>query len=303
MMEQSFPLQLMMKDHDEAGCSLAVQISTCSPWNGLHAGAGGYLKEAAIPWEPTLEQAPARTCRSMETEAHTRAGLPEGLVTLWGTHAGAAYSWRTAPSGKDSLRGSLWRAAARGKDMLRQFVENSLPWEGPHAGAGEECEESSAWGGRSSKDNVWWTDHNPHSPSPWAARGEEVKKWEWSWAQEEGRGGEKVFKDQVLFLTILLWFDWWWIKLPFLPKLSLFGPWQQLVSDLSLSLSRPSSLSSYFLSPVQLRRGSDGAVLVGTCHSSRPNQSTWTEKWGGGGREKHVFLRFLAYFPEKRKLK
>jgi len=46
------------------------------------------------------------------------------------------------------------------------------------------------------------------------------------------------------------------------------------MSDLSLSLSRPSSLSSYFLSPVQLRRGSDRAVLVGTWHLSRPNQNS-----------------------------
>jgi len=45
------------------------------------------------------------------------------------------------------------------------------------------------------------------------------------------------------------------------------------VSDLSLSLSHPLSLSSYFLSPVQLRRESDRAVLVGTWHLSRPNQN------------------------------
>jgi len=41
------------------------------------------------------------------------------------------------------------------------------------------------------------------------------------------------------------------------------------VSDLSLSLPQPSSLSSHFLSPVQLRRGSDRAVLVGTWHLSK----------------------------------
>ena len=43
--------------------------------------------------------------------------------------------------------------------------------------------------------------------------------------------------------------------------------------DVSLSLSQPMSLSSYFLSPVQLGRGSDGPVLVGTWHLSRPNQT------------------------------
>ena len=33
---------------------------------------------------------------------------------------------------------SLWEGLT-----LEKFVEDCLPWEGPHAGAGEECEESS----------------------------------------------------------------------------------------------------------------------------------------------------------------
>jgi len=45
-----------------------------------------------------------------------------------------------------------------------------------------------------------------------------------------------------------------------------------LVSDVSLSLSRPSSLSSYFLSSVQLRRGSVIAVFVGAWHLPRTKQ-------------------------------
>jgi len=40
----------------------------------------------------TLEQAPARTCGPMERGAHAGAGLLAGLVTPWGTHAGAACS-------------------------------------------------------------------------------------------------------------------------------------------------------------------------------------------------------------------
>jgi len=36
------------------------------------------------------------------------------------------------------------------------------------------------------------------------------------------------------------------------------------------------SLSSYFLSPVHIRRGSKRAVLVGTWHLSRPNQNIQT---------------------------
>jgi len=34
--------------------------------------------------------------------------------------------------------GSLWEGLA-----LMRFTEDFLPWEGPHAGVGEECEESS----------------------------------------------------------------------------------------------------------------------------------------------------------------
>jgi len=47
------------------------------------------------------------------------------------------------------------------------------------------------------------------------------------------------------------------------------------VSDLPLPLSCPSSLSSYFPSPVQLRRGSDIAALVVTWYLSRLNQNSW----------------------------
>ena len=41
---------------------------------------------------PTLEQASGRTCGPVERGAHTGASLMAGLVTLWGTHAGAACS-------------------------------------------------------------------------------------------------------------------------------------------------------------------------------------------------------------------
>jgi len=39
-----------------------------------------------------LEQAPGRTCGPVERGTHTGAGLLAGLVTPWGTHAGAACS-------------------------------------------------------------------------------------------------------------------------------------------------------------------------------------------------------------------
>jgi len=66
--------------------------------------------------EPMMQQAPARTCGSMERGAYAGEGLLEGLVIPWGTHAAAACSWRTASHGRDPCWGSLWRAAARRKD-------------------------------------------------------------------------------------------------------------------------------------------------------------------------------------------
>ena len=43
-------------------------------------------------WEPVLEQASARACGPRDREAHDGAGLLAGLVTPWGTHAGAVCS-------------------------------------------------------------------------------------------------------------------------------------------------------------------------------------------------------------------
>jgi len=60
-----------------------------------------------------LGQAPGRTCGPREREAHTGAGLLAGLVTPWGTHAGAVHGG-LSPMGRT------------------------------HAGAGEGCEEEGA---------------------------------------------------------------------------------------------------------------------------------------------------------------
>jgi len=91
-----------------------------------------------------LEQAPARTCGPEERGAHAGAGLLAGPVTPWGTHAGAACSGRTAPCGKDPYWGSSCRAAAHGKDSRWRSLWRTVSRKrNLHAGAGEECEESS----------------------------------------------------------------------------------------------------------------------------------------------------------------
>ncbi|KAK4810959.1 hypothetical protein QYF61_013367 [Mycteria americana] len=120
---------------------------------------------------------------------HVRAGgcaLKEA-VTPWRAHAGAG-SWQdlwplqdpcwSSPFLKDC---TPWKGP-----MLEQFVKNCSPWEGPtlenfvedcllwvgpHAGGGEECEEEGA-----AETTCDVSDHNPHSLSPCAARGEDVEK-------------------------------------------------------------------------------------------------------------------------------
>ncbi|KAJ7407644.1 hypothetical protein WISP_125526 [Willisornis vidua] len=99
-----------MEVHGEAETHL-------QPMEGHHAGASGCPKEGYDPmrslhWNRLL----AGTCRLMERRIHTGAGLVAGLVTLWGTHTGAACSWRTATCVKGLT--------------LKQFLKNCYLWEG-----------------------------------------------------------------------------------------------------------------------------------------------------------------------------
>ena len=80
----------------------------------------------------------------MERGVQAEAGLLAGLVTPWGTHAGVSLflkdctPWKGPTLEQFVKNCSPWEGL-----MLEKFVEDCLPWEGPHAGAGEECEESS----------------------------------------------------------------------------------------------------------------------------------------------------------------
>jgi len=78
---ESFPLQPMEK-------TLVRQAVPLQPME-VHGGADIHLQPME---DPMLEQAPDSTCGPFERGAHAGAGLMAGLVTLWGTHAGAACS-------------------------------------------------------------------------------------------------------------------------------------------------------------------------------------------------------------------
>jgi len=96
--------------------------------------------------------------------------------------------WKGPILGWFVKNGSLWKGL-----ILEKFVENCLLWEGPHAGAGEECEESSAWGRRSGRDKVC-TECNPCSPSPCTAWGEEVEERDEVKPRKKGGVGGSCFK-------------------------------------------------------------------------------------------------------------
>ena len=105
------------------------RLSYCAACGGPCAGAGGdALREAEAHGEPTQEQAPRRGGGPWRGPCRSRfSGRVCGLRK---THAGGISSWRTALHGKDQCR--------------RRFVQDSILWEGLHAGAVEECEEEGA---------------------------------------------------------------------------------------------------------------------------------------------------------------
>jgi len=74
---------------------------------------------------------------------------------------------------------SLWEGA-----MLEKFMEDCLLWEGPHTGAGEECEEE---GAAETKCDELTTTPIPHPPA--LLRGEE--------AENIGRKGKPEKKGGV----------------------------------------------------------------------------------------------------------
>jgi len=86
-------------DHGEAGCPAAdhggPQRSRYPPADrgAPHTKAVGCPKEAVTPWRAHAAAGSWQDLRtSGEAGAHTGVGLLAGLVTLWGTHTGAACS-------------------------------------------------------------------------------------------------------------------------------------------------------------------------------------------------------------------
>jgi len=167
-LEQRFPCSLWRRQWWGRLC-------LCRPMQEVYGGADTHLQPVK---DPTPEQvdAPKGGCEPVGSPCWSRVlAVPVA-------------PWRQKPMLEQVSRQDLWLCGEHMlkqsvlKDctswkgpILKQFVMAGSLWEGLHSAAGAECDESSLWWGRSSRDNVWWTGLSPHSPLPCTASGEETE--------------------------------------------------------------------------------------------------------------------------------
>ena len=111
------------------------------------------------------------------------------------------------------LVGISWR---NWEPMLEQAPDkNHSPWEGPtleqvcRKGLHPCWSREKVWGGRSCREELLRTYHNPRSPFPWASQeGRRSRSWEWRSEAEPGKkwAGWRCFSSGLFFLTIELYF-------------------------------------------------------------------------------------------------
>lgn len=226
-------------------------LSSCSPWTqmtkqvlqvhaacgGLHIGAGACPRKAVTLWESMLEQAPGRPVDPWRDPTLEQVywqdlwpcrgptlgqPVPEGLHPMEGTRFGVLCEelqtmWRR-------MWTSNYRNSWRTDSCERNLLEHGLRVRSPPSEDEEEtiCDELTS----------------SHSPYPWASGREEAKNIGLKFNQEEGRNGKKVFSRFGFSShpSILFWLA---INQTDFPA---FCPWQQQMRDLSLSLSKPTSL-------------------------------------------------------------
>lgn len=99
--------------------------------------------------------------------------------------------WRTAPHGRNLHWSSSW--SPEEELTLEKFLEDCLPWDGPHAGAGKMWGVL-PWEGRSSRDNMWWNWLQPlHFPSPCTTGWRRERKLWGKLSSRRRESSEKVF--------------------------------------------------------------------------------------------------------------
>lgn len=145
--------------------------SRCSrdPSKDSPPSCGADYGEVAVSWHQ-------RSTYTPWTAPHQSRWCLKDIVTLWKIQNGASFlprsvtSWRTYAAAVCSV--GLHPVE---ETLLEQFVKNCSPWKGlmmekfrglsPMGGStrtGGGSEEFYLWGGRSSRDSMWWTDCSPH---------------------------------------------------------------------------------------------------------------------------------------------
>jgi len=165
------------EDHGEAVCPPAA----CGgPWWSRDSPAdyGG----------PTSEQvdAPEGGCGPVESPRWSR--LLPGPVDLWREKPRLEQvCWQDLwPRGGPKLKHSvpeglhpmgMTRAGAVHEELQPVGRTHVGEFRGELSPVGRTPSSGRVWGRRSSRDNMWWTDFNPHSTSSCTAGGEEVENW------------------------------------------------------------------------------------------------------------------------------
>lgn len=144
LMEQRFPCSLLCRPW----CGSCSSAAHGGLW-GTHLQPGEDQEAEGCPEEGV---APWRACAG--------AGFLAELVASWRTHAGAIYSWRTAPYGRDPCwsslckNGSLWKGP-----MLEKIMEECVPWERHCVGVWEENQKKEVmetmWNGQMAAPIPW----------------------------------------------------------------------------------------------------------------------------------------------------
>ena len=177
----------------------------------------------AVSWRSTVEQ--ISTCIPWKTPFCSRWMPEKGCDPMdslcWSRLLAGLDQWREEHMLEQVCWQDLW---PRGGPTLEQSVPEVWHFvEGTHTGAFNELQpvgsthvgtvcgglspvrgtpcwsRDRGWERRSGRDNVWWTDSNPHCPTPCAARGQEADKI--------GRQVEPGKKGEVRGRCFKIWFS------------------------------------------------------------------------------------------------
>lgn len=153
------------ENHGEVGCLPAAYWGWW--WNrhppAAQEGSYSRTKEAVTLWE--AHSVLGRTCGRRERGAHSQAGLLAELLRL----QERLTLEEPVPEGlhylEETCTGIVCDKLQPMERIQAREILAGLSPVGSHTGVEKGCEESFSWRGRSTRNNIWWTDCNSHSLS------------------------------------------------------------------------------------------------------------------------------------------